>query len=522
MDGRLLLLSASLLTRPAVPGPTDRLSKVESAYRGKESRMAPTALAHKFAHRLVKGADRIRRRMIPGAGAMLVPALVMTVFLPAHLSQASGRTTAAIAAITAIYRPATHLAAHRSSATVIHSSLSITDTCPDQDETSALQSYFNSLPSGTPSDPTVVNFPQNACYTINDTPSDPLTLANDSWIKINGNGTTFVRQQDPCTYADGDCGGVLAPIMELLNNNQLELDGFTLDDQLDQGVNKGDNIGSEGLYGIYAISNSHLELNAINMNDIVGDFMIMFPNNVCSFCVGPNEYVTVKDSTWTNGGYHGITVESANGDGTPGTGLDFVNDTIDGVNYADGIDLEEDAGSAPENDVQFSGNTFENVTGDMLNVGNDTSVPVQDLVFSGNDMINVNPAFHVVGTSDHPVQGFIETNNTDDSQCTGQPYCGGSGPSDTTSTSLYYVNDAVIANNYFPEEWYPVGNSAYVYRDGVWLGSNVPDAEVENNTFVGAVAVTGGNGPSQQSSTQCGNTYLVNAYQYTQMTQPSC
>ena len=196
------------------------------------------------------------------------------------------------ASVTAGARLSTQLVfARASSATTFAPPMSISDTC-STDVTSALNSWFASLPKGA-----TVNLPNGACYLVSNSSSALLTIQDTEWLTINGHGTTFKQN----TF--DNVGDPQSPVLTIGGNFALTINNVTL---RGPGSNGGWN--DEGNAGILMWQNFAVRLNGVTITSVEGDGLDVYP---LGNEPGVNWYVVVDHSTIENVGYKAIVPEAA-------------------------------------------------------------------------------------------------------------------------------------------------------------------------------------------------------------------
>lgn len=316
---------------------------------------------------------------------------------------------------------------------------SIPDDC-SSDAAPALVSWFSSLPQGSTSRPIVVTFPARACYVVNET----LLLQDTTGLTINGNGSTFEETVSPTNAA---------PIVDLWQDTNLTVENMTIDGNYDgNDVNEGD-------YGFVFEGDSGVSLRDLQVNNIQGDFLYLSPPyDITNSTDALNTSILVTDSTFTNAGYHGVTVQSVDG-------LTISHDTFNGIGV-DAMDFEYDDYSTPFNpdgtpywaaqdNVTISDNTWENWNGSdwFASVqGQDPGVQEQHLTISDNYLESSGPLFEVVGTDPRTTTApytdadWTITGNRFAPGYYGEPYRGGV----SQASQFYNVADLTFNNNTFP------------------------------------------------------------------------
>ncbi len=385
---------------------------------------------------------------------------------------------------------------------------SIPSDCSHGDSTTPLSNFLAKVPANA-----TVTFPAGGCFIINET----LLLQGTTGLTIEGNGSTLKQTASPTNAA---------PIVELWNDENLRIEDVNIDGAYN-GSNGGE--GEEGDYGIEFESDSGVTLTNDAVSNIQGDFLYLSPPYDVTTSDALSTGITVTNSTFTNAGYHGLTVESV-GCPTLATcnGLTISGDTFRGIG-TDAMDFEYDEYSTPFNpdgtpywaaqdDVTITHNTW-------INWGNDwfasvqgqlPGVQEQHLTLSDNTLEADSPIFEVVGTN-----GADTTTASIDDYWTitgnrfvtgyyGEPYRGGS----SVAGQLYFITNLKVENNSFPlcswtyESPQPASACAapdeYLFDlDAITYGS------IENNDFAGALGVVQ---PQPYNQWLTGVTECANAY----------
>jgi hypothetical protein len=391
---------------------------------------------------------------------------------------------------------------------------SIPSDCDHGESTSALSAFL----AGVPADSTVT-FPADGCFIVNET----LLLQDTTGLTIEGNGSTLRQTASPTNAA---------PIVELWDDANLTMENVKIDGAYD-GSNGGE--GEEGDYGIEFEADSGVTLTNDSVSNIQGDFLYLSPPYDVTTSDALSTGITITNSTFTNAGYHGLTVESV-GCPTLATcnGLTISGDTFRGIG-TDAMDFEYDDYSTPfnpngtaywaaEDDVTITHNTwidwgddwFASVQGQL------PGVQEQHLTLSDNTLEADSPLFEVVGTNRADTTTastndyWTITGNTFVAGYYGAPYRGG----DSVAGQLYFITNLKLENNTFPfcdgeyEAPQPVNTCTtpdeYVFDlDVITYGS------IENNDFPGAVGVVQPQPYDQYLTdlTECANAYGVNGSQ---------
>ncbi len=406
---------------------------------------------------------------------------------------------------------------------------SIQTQCGSGDSSGALSQFFATLPANAQ-----VTFPANGCFVVNGT----VLVQGVTGLTIDGNGSTFKQTVSPSNPS---------PLVELWNDKDLTIENMKIEGNYD-GTNGGS--GEEGDYGVQFEADSGVTLTNDSMSNIQGDFLYLSPPYDVTTSDALSTGITITDSTFTNAGYHGLTVESV-GCPTlaPCNGLTVSGDTFSDI-AVDAMDFEYDDYSTPfnpdgtpfwaaEDDVTIAHNTwidwnydwFASVQGQL------PGVQEQNLTLSDNTLEADSALFEVVGTN----RALTPTASTNDnwtitgnsfvSGYYGAPYRG----SGSVSGQLYFITDLKLENNDFPfcngeyeapePESECTAPSEYVFDlDTITYGS------IANNAFPGSLGIVLPQPYNQYLTdlTECSNTYGANGGQTdssctpaTQPTQPT-
>ena len=386
--------------------------------------------------------------------------------------------------------PGTH-AAPPSPRPVVYAPASIAADC-STDVSAALAAWLSSVPDGS-----VVSFASRGCYRTDGV----ITFAHHNNVTLEGNGATL-RRVTPNTAAGW------FPHLQLFENTNLTITGLTILGTLGHGGSGG--ASEEGHYGMVLAGNHHVRLDNDVMWDIEGDFMNFFPPGLHGddpSDVSLNYDVTVTNSTFTNSGYHGITIESADG-------VLFSNDQFSNIGL-DGIDMEYDTYGtvfgpdgtpeiAAEINITFDHTTWTNVNQEWL-VSWQGSVVTKNISLTNNQLHAGFPGFWIdVGslTPQTMYDGFTIVGNSSDRMLVGA--------GDNLAFNFTYVKNITVESNTVS-----VGNK--------WAGQyyGVSNVVVRNNQFpyaTSAAAVdpisgyTGRPWPGAPSVdvTSCGNLFGPN------------
>jgi hypothetical protein len=372
------------------------------------------------------------------------------------------------------------------------------------DNAPALSNWLNSLPANS-----MVNFPANGCFLINST----LWVHNTTGLTINGNNTLLVQSVAPA---------VPAPFIFLTQDTNLAMSNAVVIGAYN-GTNGG--AGQEGNYGFLLEADHCVYLTHLNVNNIQGDFINLNAPNTgdTGSDTSLNSNVSVTNSTFTNAGYHGITVEAANG-------ATFNRDTFTNVG-TDAIDFEYDNYStvfvngqpteAAEDNISITNNTFTNFTGDWF-----ASIQGQ---LPGVQQQNVNLSYNTIDGG----SGLIEITGTDPTTTTAQyenkglisfdnhsvhANVGTTGasiadpPGGSAAMQIQNVVNGTIVGNTMPLFDGMPGYFANTPYIAVLQAYGMQNLLLKGNDFTGASSILQP-GSGNNTMTECGNKYGVNGAQ---------
>jgi hypothetical protein len=266
-----------------------------------------------------------------------------------------------------------------------HSAAATTGGCSG-DETAQLNAAIAAQP-----DNSTLNVPPRTCFTVDGT----LNVDHKSNIVINGNGSIFKR-------SNAAQAGSFTPMLQMVQDSNISISNLTL-----QGGYDGTNYGGgsyEGDSGIVLEADHGISFDQIHVQDVQGDFMYLSPPNDANPPTGDlNTQISVLNSSFVQAGYHGLTVQSANG-----FTVAFCRFLSIGV---DAMDFEVDNASTyftngqprayAEDNVTIAGNIWTNWGHDWFASlqGQTPGTSEQNLVLYGNVLNGVGPIFEVVGTN---------------------------------------------------------------------------------------------------------------------------
>jgi hypothetical protein len=367
---------------------------------------------------------------------------------------------------------------------------SIPSGCGSGNSTTALEDFLATVPASS-----TVMFPKDGCFIINGT----LLLQGTTGLTIDGNGSTLEQTVSPA---------IAAPIVELWDDTNLTIMSMNVIGAYNR-TNGGE--GYEGDYGYQLEGDNGVSLCHDTTSDIQGDFMYLSPPyDLSNITDALNTNIDVTDSTFTNAGYHGLTVQSVGCPTlTPCNGLTVSHDIFNGMG-TDAMDFEYDNYSTPfnangtpyfaaEDYVTIKGNAWLNWGGSdwFASIqGQTPGVQEQHLTLEDNWLIGDGPLFEVVGTNPYSTTApytnadWTITGNSFQPGYYGEPYRGGT----SVAAQLYDIVGLTMTNNTFPlcagtyETPQPASDCSapdeYVMDLDV-----IDDGAITNNNFSGALGV---------------------------------
>ena len=369
----------------------------------------------------------------------------------------------------------------------------------------ALGDWLSSRPANS-----VVSLPSGACYRIDTS----LIIHNTSGLTINGNGSLLSQSKA------GGQGTDVQGIVYLRQNANLTLSGLKVAGAFN-GTNGG--VSYEGNYGLFMEANHTVTVTGMNMSNIQGDFIILDPpqNNDTPGDNSLNTAVNIQSSTFTNAGYHGLTVESVNG--LTVNNSTFTNMGVDAIDmeydvYSTAFDAQGNPLQAAQDNVSITNDTWTNFQDDWFaSIQGQSPGVQQDNVLLSNNTLDANsPLIQDVGTNpaitptQYQNRGLIVTLNKNL-----MPAIGTSGasiadpnPGHVSAMQIQGVVNANISGNIFPVfDGLPdyFANTPYI---SVLQAYENPNLIVRSNSFVGAYSILQA-GSAANTVTECGNGYGV-------------
>jgi hypothetical protein len=337
------------------------------------------------------------------------------------------------------------------------------------DQSGALSGFLNGLPANS-----IVDFPKSGCYTI----ATSLTIDHTNQLTINGNGTTIYQSAGPKSAP-------VDPVMNLYENTNLTIDGLTVHGDYN-GTNGGEYF--EGDLGWLLEADAGVTLTDDTTEYIQGDCInVNAPDNsfVSPGDVSLNTKVSVTDSTFNSCGYHGLTIEGANGviirgDAFSHIGLDAMDFEFD--TYSSGM-TDGQPYFAAEDNIEVTDTTWEDFCGDWFASlqGQTPGVAEHNILLDDN---TINPdcsedqrAVEVEGTNPGATSAPYDFTNLAIENNTWNA----SDPvsSDPLGMDITYVEGLTLRGNNFP----------YESGDYVMQLNEVNPVTIVGNTFPGAAGI---------------------------------
>ncbi len=347
-----------------------------------------------------------------------------------------------------------------------------------------------------------VTLVRDGCYLAEGT----VLLAHHTDVSINGNGATI---EQPFYLG----GGEVLPILQLSQDNDVTVRNLTL-----RGPHGVGNEYTEGDYGIKLDGDNGVSIAHVAVKDVEGDWLALYS--------GPggalDRNVWVIDSSFSDAGYHGVTIESVDG-------VTFYHDTFTGVGL-DGVDLEYDIyptvfvkgepTQGAEDNVTFEDTTWRSVGGIWVVSYQGQQVQENNLALLDNRLIGVGLSVGIIGNRLVPNSGLFIEGNLSTAPVTG--VWGGSIVRPTSSAPIWltYVDNVQILDNKMTLfDGTPTYYLNHPYMAAVQLYGSA-GALISGNTFKGAEAPLKvdslyypthrhWSGTPSQEITECGDSYGV-------------
>jgi hypothetical protein len=380
------------------------------------------------------------------------------------------------------------------------------------DETAAFEGYADALSNNT------LPFPHQ-CMAIDGT----IDLTDVSNETINGNGAALLVS---------DRTG-FSPVFQLVDDTNVTIENFTIVGSYD-GTNS-----DEGAYGVVFEADAGVTLTHDTFRNIQGDFLYLSPPYDSHQSDALNTDITVSESRFDNGGYHGLSVESVNG-------LNVNRNVFDGINV-DAMDFEYDDYStgftgcpsddpscadptgepfwAAQDNIEIEDNSWYDWNGSdwLASIqGQTPGVQAQNWTISGNELYDDAPLFEVVATNPaltapaYTADNWTIANNHYAPGYYAKAYRGGT----SVAAQLYFIGNLTLTRNTFPlcagqfEE--PQPQSACSTPDEyVFDLATISTGTMEYNDFGGAIGIVLPQLYDQYLTdfTECGNSYWDSASQ---------
>jgi hypothetical protein len=386
--------------------------------------------------------------------------------------------------------------------TVISMPSSIKADCSVADSAGILTNWLNSLPANS-----TVNFPANGCFLINST----LWVHNTTGLTINANNSWLVQSVAPA---------VPAPFIFLTQDTNLAMSNAVV-----VGAYNGTNGGAdqEGDYGFLLEADHGVTLTHLNVNDIQGDFInLNAPDSGdTGNDISLNTNITIQSSSFTNAGFHGLTVESVNG--LKVNQSTFTNMGVDAMDFEYDVfsttfDGQGNPQEAAQDNVCITNDTWTNFKDDWFASmqGQLPGVQQANVVLYNNVINAASPLIVITGTNPYltPSQfwnkGLLIALNKGL-----QPAISTTGgsiadpPGNVAAMSVQGVVNATIAGNSFPlfdgmPDYF--ANTPYIAVMQVYEDQNLI---IRDNDLSGAYDILQ-TGSSGNTVTECNNFFGVN------------
>jgi hypothetical protein len=384
---------------------------------------------------------------------------------------------------------------------------SIKADCSVADSTAILNSWLNGLPSGSS-----VQFPANGCFHI----QGSLWLYNTTDLTINGNDSTILQ-----TVPGPE--SVVQPIVYLTQDTQLVMKDLTIDGAYN-GSNGGVNF--EGDYGLLLEADHGVTLNDISVNNIQVDFIdLNAPDSgVTGSDTSLNSDIFVTHSTFQHCGYHGLTIESADGvafshDAFSEIGTDAMDFEYDV--YSTTFDAQGNPQEAAQDNIRIIDDTWNDFGDDWFASlqGQVPGVQEQNVMLSGNTINAQSPLVEIGGTNPYLTSSQywnIGLTIADNTGLQGAiPIRGGSitTPFAGSAMSIEAVVNANIRANTFPmfdgtPDYFP--NTPYL---AVLQALELKNLTMTGNNFSGALGILDPTSLANTNLVEHGNLYGTNGAQ---------
>ena len=310
--------------------------------------------------------------------------------------------------------------------------------------------------------------PKGACWDV----ETPITIQGKTGITIHGNGATFYQRHSPVDS--------YSPVFQFYQDTNVSLSNATVIGAYD-GTNN-----DEAQYGVVFEADNGITLNHDSFANIAGDFIYAAPpNDVPSQSL--NQNITIENSVFNTGGYHGLTLESVNG--FTFTGNLIYNVFIDAIDmeyddFSSGINSDGSAFQAGQDNINISNNVWNGWGGSdwfVSDQGQTPGVQAQHVILASNTLNGNGPFMEVVGTDPGlTTQPYLDydwavVDNKYGPGFAAAPYRGGGAP----ASSIFSVVNLVFEGNTIPVS--PAGIYAFeLYKVSGFL---------INNNFSGALGV---------------------------------
>lgn len=333
----------------------------------------------------------------------------------------------------------------------------------------------------------------SGCYTANAT----ITIADTVGLTILGNGATITQ------IGDGP-NTTIRPIIEADSNVGLHVRDLTLVGPWDHVLHGG--VNQEGDAGVYLRGNTTADFQDVNIDSVQGDGIDVLAADDNSTNTG----ITWRDSTISNVGYHGVTLEAV--DGITFSGDSFVHIGVDAVDsevdiYSSGF-RDGQPIFAVEDDVTFVDDTFRDFGfyWFVSDQGQTPGVQEQNVALIGNRIVSAaHGLVQIKGTKDaDPQYAFTGLQIIGNYALQPARSTSGGTPGQADVGSLMTISGvtgATIQDNYIPVETY----LSKPYLDVV-QANHVTGLDLDSNGFPGALNILHPSSGNNEANV-CANRY---------------
>jgi hypothetical protein len=307
-----------------------------------------------------------------------------------------------------------------------------------------------------------IKLAHDGCYLANGT----IWLTDKSGVSIDGNGATIWQPSYPG-------GNVVLPILQLSGDTHIAVTSLELRGPYGDG-----NEYTEGDYGLKLTGDTGVSIRHLTILNVEGDWVAVYPSKDGAL----NTNISIDHSEFLGAGYHGITIESADG-------LMFDHDTFYAAGSS-GVDLEYDTyptvfvhgqpTQGAEDNVTFENSQWSYIQGLWVTSGQGQQVQENNLRLIDNTLVGMALTVGIIGNQTAPNSGLLIKGNVSTTPATG--VWGGS----SSPIWLRYVNhvriidnSTVVADgtpNYYPNDPYMAavqvyGNSGVTIKHNIFSGA---------------------------------------------------